>query len=79
MLAAGPEQTFPAHYDRCRYSSLARMFSGWTEYELVPRYKGAGYFRFARPLERAYLSYENWVCRSDLAEFATHYLIEAIH
>jgi SAM-dependent methyltransferase len=78
VLGVAPEQTFPAHYDRCRYSSLARMFSGWTEHELLPRYKGARYFGFARPVERVYLGYESWICRHGVAELATHYLIEAI-
>jgi SAM-dependent methyltransferase len=77
LLGASPDQTFPAYYDRCRYSALERLFSSWSEHELIPRYKGAGYFRFSRTLERAYLGYENWIWRRGIAELATHYLIDA--
>jgi SAM-dependent methyltransferase len=78
LLGAQEHQTFPTHYDRCRYSALTAMLGEWSEHEIVPRYRGAGYLRFARSLERAYLRYENWIVRRGIAELATHYLIEAV-
>jgi SAM-dependent methyltransferase len=77
LLGISPHETFPAHYDRCRFSALVRLLSTWSSYEIVPRYKGARYFRFSRRLEAGYLRYEDWVCRHDWRELATHYLIDA--
>ena len=78
LLDVPPEGTFRAYYDQCRFSALERMLSSFSTYEIVPRYKGAGYFRFARPIEAGYLRYENWICRHGRREFATHYLIDAV-
>lgn len=78
LLHVPLDETFVTHYDHCRFSALERMLADWSSYEIVPRYKGAGYFRFARPLEAAYLRYEDWIRRRDWRELATHYLIDAI-
>lgn len=78
LLGVPPDETFPTHYDHCRFSALERMFSTWSSHDIVPRYKGARYFRFARPLEEAYLRYEDWIWRHDSRELATHYLVEAV-
>jgi hypothetical protein len=78
LLHASADETFPALYDHCRFTPLQGMLSSFATYEIVPRYKGAGYFRFARPLEAAYLHYEDWICRHGWRELATHYLIDAV-
>ncbi len=44
----------------------------------MPRYKAGAYVRFFRPLERAYIGYENWVERTGRANLATHYVIWAV-
>ncbi len=78
LLGVDPQETFPTHYDRCRYRALQRIFSDWSEHEVIPRYKGAAYFRFAPSLEAAYTRYENWICERQIADLATHYLIDAV-
>lgn len=45
--------------------------------DITPRFLGARYLRFARPLQRAYLVYEDWAARHDRGDLATHYLVVA--
>jgi len=78
LLNRDPETVFPAYYDHCTYRGLAEMLRGWSEAEIVPRYGGAGYFRFFRPAQAAYLLYEDWACRGGHRSLATHYLIAAV-
>jgi SAM-dependent methyltransferase len=78
LLGSPPETKFPTHYDRCYDSELERLLSRFSDHEIVPRYKAGGYFRFFRPALRAYLLYENWICRRDMRNLATHYLIHAV-
>jgi hypothetical protein len=78
LLGASREEKFPTRYDRCRASELRPLLEEWKEYGIIPRFKGGGYFRFSRPLERAYLSYENWAARSGRPDLATHYVIWAV-
>lgn len=68
---------FPAYYDKCHASALRRIFSPWSSADIRPLYHGASYFAFSRPLERAYLAYENLIERRGMANLATHYLIIA--
>lgn len=68
---------FPAYYDRCHASAIRRTFDGWTEVRITPFFRGATYFTFSPALMRAYLAYENLICRRDAAELATHYLVVA--
>jgi len=68
---------FPAHYDRCTYSALTRMTSGWSDAQIYPLFHAATYFHFSRLLTRAYLAYENAVRRAHLNDLATHYLLVA--
>jgi SAM-dependent methyltransferase len=78
LLGARPEEKFPTRYDRCHASALEPLLAGWSDHEIVPRFKGGAYFSFSRPLERAYLAYENWAERSGRADLATHYVIWAV-
>jgi SAM-dependent methyltransferase len=68
---------FSAHYDSCSFAAVRRLTAGWGAAELTPYYRGAVYFRFSRPLMRAYLAYENAVERVGWADVATHYLLVA--
>jgi len=77
LLGRAPETVFRAHYDHCTYSSLQRLLSQWRQVEIVPRYRGAGYFAFSRILQRAYLVYEDWVEAKQHRNLATHFLISA--
>ena len=76
ILAGRAEETvFPTRYDRCSRDKLREMLSVWTNAEVVARYEGAGYFRFARLLQAAYVGYEELtIARPNLA---THYVISA--
>ena len=71
------EEKFPTRYERSSYKALERKLSSWSEVEIVPFYRGAPYFRFSRPLQRAYLAYESSIERRRLRNLATHYLVVA--
>lgn len=77
LLGSDPEEKFPTRYDCCRASKLEPLLAGWSEYRIIPRYKGGGYFRFWRPLERTYLRYENRIERRQRCDLATHYVFWA--
>jgi SAM-dependent methyltransferase len=78
LLGREPETVFPAYYDGTRYAPLRRHFQDWQSAEIVPLFRGAGYFSFSRPLQRAYLLYENWAAAGNRVNLATHYLVEAV-
>jgi SAM-dependent methyltransferase len=77
LLGRPPETVFPAYYHRCWYRALTSMLSSWQSFEIVPRYVGAGYFRFSRVLQRLYLAYEDRVAR-ERPNLATHYVIATV-
>lgn len=77
LLGHPAEIKFPTHYDRCWASALERALDTWSSVTVLPYYRGAGYFGFARPLQRAYLRYESVVARRDVRNLATHYLLVA--
>jgi SAM-dependent methyltransferase len=68
---------FSARYDSCTYSEVRRLTRDWGQAEITPFYRGALYFRFARPLMRVYVVYEDVVRRAGWANTATHYLLVA--
>jgi SAM-dependent methyltransferase len=78
LLARDPETVFPAYYDGTWYRPLRRYFENWQSQQIVPLFRGAGYFSFSRTLQGAYLHYENWAARSNRVNLATHYLVEAV-
>ncbi len=53
LLARDPETVFPAYYHHCYEARLRRMLAPWTEADIRPRYMGASYFSFLRPLQAA--------------------------
>jgi len=53
------------------------MLSPFSAVEIVPFYRGAPYFGFWRPLQRAYLAYESAIERRERRNLATHYLVIA--
>jgi SAM-dependent methyltransferase len=77
LLGHEAEEKFPTRYDRSSHRSLERMLSGWSEVDIVPFYRGAPYFGFWRPLQRAYLAYESAIERRGRRNLATHYLVVA--
>jgi SAM-dependent methyltransferase len=77
LLNRDPETVFPAHYDRCYATALAKVLAGWSDVRIVPRFRGAGYLAFSDSLERVYLRYEDWAMRSRHVNLATHYLVVA--
>ena len=73
-----PENTFPAHYDRCWHGALTRLLAtGWDEVQITPLYTGAGYFRFHPLALRAYLAYEDWTRRAPHPSLAPYYVVTA--
>ncbi|MCP9487175.1 MAG: class I SAM-dependent methyltransferase [Gaiellaceae bacterium MAG52_C11] len=73
-----PVTVFPAHYDRCTYRGLERVFSRWSDLEIQCYYRGAGYFRFNPVVQAAYLALEDRLEHARSRRFATHYLVQAI-
>lgn len=77
LLGHPEEIKFPTYYDHCWASALERILEGWSSATLLPYYRGAVYFGFARPLQRVYLAYESVIARRDVRNLATHYLLVA--
>jgi SAM-dependent methyltransferase len=77
LLGRDPETVFPAPYDSCTYSAMTSALDRWSAVEIVPRYRGAGYFGFLPPLQRLYLQFEDMLERGHHLDLATHYLVVA--
>jgi SAM-dependent methyltransferase len=77
LIGAVEEEKFPTAFDRCSSSALQRMLAPWESAEITPFYRAAPYLGFARPLQRAYLAYENAIAARDVRGLATHYLVVA--
>jgi SAM-dependent methyltransferase len=76
LIGSPPDNHFPTHYDRCTARDFDLMLAGWSEYEIVPYYRAAGYFAFSRPIQRMYLAYESIAMRN--SQLATHYHVTAV-
>jgi SAM-dependent methyltransferase len=76
LIGSPPDNHFPTHYDRCSAHAFELMLADWSEHEIVPHYRGAGYFAFSRPIQRAYLAYESIAMRCP--ELATQYNVRAV-
>lgn len=68
---------FPAYYDSCSASAIRRLTFNWSNVDILPLFRGAAYFSFARPLLKAYLRYENAIAERPCSDLATHYLLAA--
>ena len=77
VLGHNEEEKFPTKYDRSSHRALSRLLEPWSDVEVVPFYRGAPYFKFSRPLMRAYLAYESAIERRRATNLATHYLVVA--
>lgn len=77
LMRRPSETVFPARYDRCSASGLREAFAEWSCLEVIPFWRGAGYFTRLGPLRNLYLSYENWIVRTGREDLATHYMIAA--
>lgn len=76
LLDRDPETVFPAPYDQCTASGMRRLMSHWSAVDIRPRYRGAAYLEFFRPLQWAYLQIEDRLA-SGHPDLATHYLVVA--
>jgi SAM-dependent methyltransferase len=77
LLGARAEEKFATRYDHCWASALERSLKDWDTVEVVPYYRGANYLSAMRPVQAAYLIYEDVLVRLRLRNLATHYLIIA--
>lgn len=77
LLDRDPETIFPARYDACTYTGLTRVLKDWSRVRIEPRFAGAGYLGFSRPLQRLYLLAEDRLARGNHPDLATHYLVVA--
>jgi SAM-dependent methyltransferase len=76
FLDRDPDTVFPARYDACTSSAMHRLLTNWSSVEIIPRYRGAGYLGFFRPLQWLYLKTEDRLARSH-PDLGTHYLLVA--
>ncbi len=76
-MGRSPDEIFPAFYDGCYHSALARMLDGWSQYEIVPIHRAAVYFDFLRLTEAICIAYEEWALLGSHPNLASHYLISA--
>jgi SAM-dependent methyltransferase len=77
LLGRDPQTVFPAYYDKCWDRALEKILKPWNKAEIVPRWLGAGYLRFAAPLQAGYLAYEEWARRGGHDNLAPYYLVLA--
>jgi SAM-dependent methyltransferase len=77
LLGRDPDTVFPAPYDSCTYSAMKSVLAEWSDVEIVPRFRGAGYFGFLPPLQWLYLKFEDMLERGHHLDLATHYLVIA--
>jgi SAM-dependent methyltransferase len=78
LIDRPPDTVFHSHYDRCWYGALDRMLASWSRAEIIPLYRGAGYFDFSPLLRGIYVRYEDWAARGMHRNLATHYLVDAM-
>lgn len=77
LLGRDHETVFPAFYDQCWASAIEGALRSWTTFEVRPMWFGAGYFGFLRPLQAAYIGYEEWARVRSHKNLAPYYLVEA--
>jgi SAM-dependent methyltransferase len=77
LVGRDPKTVFPAHYDRCWYTALRQLATGWSTFHVVPRWRGASYFGFSRLVRAIYVTYEEWTIRAGRLNLAPYYLIDA--
>lgn len=77
LLSRDTATVFPAHYHRCYATALARTLASWSDFRIMPRFRGASYFAFSRTVQRLYLRYEDSVMQSGHDNLATHYIVVA--
>jgi len=78
LLRRPPDTVFRAKYDDCTFSELIPLFEHWQDVDIESHFRGAAYFRFLRPVQSAYLAYENRMLERETLDRATHYLIRAV-
>jgi SAM-dependent methyltransferase len=77
LLQRDPQTVFPAYYHHCWYTAIRRAMRSWSTVEIIPRYRAAGYLRFAPRLQQLYLKYEDWAESGEHLNLATHYFVDA--
>ena len=70
--------TFPAYYDQCWASAIARLLERWQEFEVEPYYAGLGYFDSLAPLRAGYLAWEQWTMLHNWTNLAPYYVVDAV-
>lgn len=73
-----PHEIFPAHYHRCWDTALKQMLKTWTTAKVIPVWYGAGYLWLLRPLQVAYVFYEEWARLAGHRNLATYYIVDAV-
>lgn len=77
LLGRPKDSVFPATYDKCTRKGLNETFAGWSQVSIESRWIGANYFRFAAPLQSAYLRVEDWAMQRGFENLAPYYVLTA--
>ena len=75
VMRRDPETVFPAFYDKCYQSALEQLGRDWPIAQITTAWNGAAYFRFLKPVQAAYILYEEWAAASGREDWATHYFL----
>lgn len=76
VMRRDPATVFPALYDRCYRSALEQHTEHWSSVRILGMWAGAPYFRSVRPVQAAYVLYEEWAAASAHDNLATHYFMQ---
>lgn len=77
LTGRDPDGIFPAYFDRCSASELRHLLSGAREVRIVPRYAGAGYFKWLPPAHWVMKRMLELMERGDHADLGSYYLVVA--
>lgn len=76
VMRRDPATVFPAYYDKCYRSALQGLVTQWSSSRIISAWAGARYFGMAKPLQAAYILYEEWAAVSGRENLATHYFMQ---
>lgn len=76
VMRRDPSTVFPAYYDHCYRSALDRLVQHWSATHIVSAWAGAMYLRTVKPLQSAYVFYEEWAAATRHEDLATHYFMQ---
>jgi 2-polyprenyl-6-hydroxyphenyl methylase/3-demethylubiquinone-9 3-methyltransferase len=77
LTERSPSSIFPAYFDRCSARELRPLLGGMHDVRIVPRYAGAGYFRWFPLMHRVAARLTESMERGRHENLAAYYLVTA--